>query len=188
VLLPLIVTLPWAFYAFKKERFRIVSLYLASSLIVGIYASGGAGTNFNLFFDAYISISIAAGMLLAYIRTDIKPVDTLIVPAMPILLSLSIFAMIPRVAVKTFVEEWTYSNLKLKEQIYLEDAAFLATQPGPVLCNSQILLCYFAGKPLEYDPFNVSQAIIAGKIDGSKILKRLKSGYFGAVQLDSNLF
>lgn len=188
-LIPLIATLPWAFYAFKKERLRIFPVYLASSIIIGIYFSGGAGTSNNIFFDAYISISIAVGMLLWYLRKKLRHMSKfykLIFPAMPIILSLSILATVPEVTVKTFREE-TYSKLKLQEQIYLEDAAFLATQPGPVLCTDQILLCYLAGKPYEFDVFYVGQAVIAGKINGSKVLNLIESGYFSAVQLNNDL-
>ncbi|MBD2101112.1 glycosyltransferase family 39 protein [Leptolyngbya sp. FACHB-261] len=198
LVIPLLATMPWLVYALSREQLRVVSLYLLLSILVGFYAIGGDGTNFNMFFDAYISLSIAAGMLLSYLnQVRVRQAGNVInqlqkqlldvaCSAMPIVLSLSILAMTVRYVVQENNFLAAYYRLEALEQIYLEDVKFLANQPGLAICED-LLLCYLAKKPFVYDPFMAGQMTATGKLDEGETIDALKSGYFPVVQLNQPL-
>ena len=196
--IPLITILPWLFYAIKKENIRVISIYILFSLAWGIFIQGGSGIDVNSFFDSIISISIAAGMLLVYLRTNFqnlsKPLN-LGYPIIPIIFGIVIFAAVTIKTVRNgeafdfrsgVWNKATNSELKIREKIFLEDAAFLANQPGTVICEN-LLMCYFAKKPREYDTHATREMIVTGKIKEKKILSRLEKGYFTVVQLNEQL-
>jgi hypothetical protein len=64
--------------------------------------------------------------------------------------------------------------------------AYLRQQPGPAVCES-LLLCFYAGKPYQYDPFNATRFIAQGKLDPKEMVDRLRSGVYGAVQLNNSV-
>ncbi len=179
---PLAIAIPWGVYAFFKEkRLRITSVYLLFSIVFGFFALGGEGTNVNMLFDVFVSTSIAAGMLLWYLRTtQLQIIVRMIYPWLSILLSLGIFTTTIKNVVQNKIVG--YSQLKTSEGIFLEDAAFLAGRKEPVVCES-LLLCFYSGKSFKYDPFLTSQMAITGKIKEEEILERLKSGDFNIIQL-----
>lgn len=184
--IPLIAVFPWVLYAFKKIRLRIISIYLVISIATGVYASGQIGIDVNVFFGLFICLSIAAAMLLLYLRRTLRHFfnPNLICSILPLILALSIITMASQKIVRK--EILPYSEYRLTQQIFLEDASFLATQPGPVLCEN-MSLCHYAKKSVEYDPFNTSEMIVTGRMDENNILKCLESGYFSIVQLNRQL-
>ncbi len=72
------------------------------------------------------------------------------------------------------------------EKRFNAEVALLKSQPGPALCES-LLLCYFAGKSYDYDPFNATRLIHFGKLDANLIRSNLQQHRYGAVQLDQPL-
>jgi hypothetical protein len=60
----------------------------------------------------------------------------------------------------------------------------LASAPGPALCETPIL-CYWAGKKFEVDPFNFMEGVAAGIKNEDTVLERLRSSYYGIVQVFS---
>jgi hypothetical protein len=53
----------------------------------------------------------------------------------------------------------------------------------PVICED-ILLCFDAGKPLDYDPYFVKDQVLTGQIPESRILALLASRHYGIIELD----
>jgi hypothetical protein len=49
------------------------------------------------------------------------------------------------------------------------------------------LLCYFAGKELEYDPFLAGQLIATQRVPEQSVLSKLEQRYFQTVQLAEQL-
>jgi hypothetical protein len=183
--IPLICILPLVFFHLKKADFRIISLYTLVGLTTGSYFSGGSGVDINIFFDAFIGISINAGILLSYLRHGLgvyMKYPNLVYCVLPIILCFGMFMD----ARGKIVRRSTYSRFAEQERAFLEDAEFITEWPGPALCEN-ILLCYYAGKEFQYDPFNVSELIAAQKMEESKVLSRLESGYFAIVQVNKEI-
>ncbi|NIQ13366.1 MAG: hypothetical protein GTO02_02835 [Candidatus Dadabacteria bacterium] len=183
--IPLLVSIPAVFLAFKNQPFRVVSLYLFISLGAGCYFSGGSGVDINIFFDTFISISILIGLLFSYLhnncRVSLKH-PNLIGFSLFILLTSSILINIPAKGITTNA----YASFQKKEMGFLADAEFLSNYIGPSICEN-ILLCYSSGKNFEYDPFNVGQLIYEKRIEEKEILDKLQSGYFKVIQLNKSL-
>ena len=183
--IPLIAVLPVIFDGFTGKRVRVVSLYFVVAIGTGIYFSGGVGVDINGFFDSFISLSIATGMLFSFLREKIHTsyqYSDVIYSVLPIILAFGIFVKVPQ---KVFQYK-DYSAFAVEEKKFLEDAAFIGSVSGPAICEN-ILLCQFGGKRFEYDPFNVGEMIVAGRVDEEKVLSLLVSGYFTAIQLNSEL-
>jgi len=195
--IPLFLILPWLFYAIKKKGLRIIPIYILFSLVWGSFTQGGSGIDINLYFDLFIGISIASGMLLLFLRGNLrnvfKPLN-IVYPVIPIIIGVVIFAGVTVKTVRSFERfdfkdgvwhKGTNYKLQYQEKIFLEDAAFLANQHGTSICEN-LLLCYFAKKP-EYDTHTTREMILAGRIGEGKILSRLEKGYFTTVQLNEQL-
>ena len=60
---------------------------------------------------------------------------------------------------------------------------FLRAQPGPALCEPQIL-CYAAGKPGTYDPFAVDMLIRTGKISQEQVAQLIAGRQYAVIQMD----
>jgi hypothetical protein len=60
---------------------------------------------------------------------------------------------------------------------------FIKEQPGAALCET-LLLCYAAGKPEEYDPFAVDEALRTGKLPMGEIVQLLESRHFRVIQIE----
>jgi hypothetical protein len=64
--------------------------------------------------------------------------------------------------------------------------ARLAATKGPAICED-LLLCYEAGKPMDYDPYYVEDQILIGRLRESSILAMLTSHYYAAIQIDGTI-
>jgi hypothetical protein len=187
-LLALIITLPWVIYAFKKDNFRIIPLYLLTALVVNFAASGGYGTNINMFFDLFIAISIIVGMMLAYIQINLKnrfKYYNYLLLGTAVFYCLIIVSGVPKI-IDSYRVGSLVSELQLKEQSFIADTAYLANKPEPVLCE-EIALCYYAKKRFEYDPFLTAQMAVTKKIDEKILLKKIEDRYFTTLQLYKEL-
>jgi hypothetical protein len=81
---------------------------------------------------------------------------------------------------------WILDDLKARESAFLADAAFLAEQPGPAICET-ILLCYYAGKPFLYDPYNAGEMQVKGIRPEGDLLRQLEAQEYAVVQLNRPL-
>jgi hypothetical protein len=153
--------------------------YLLIAVVLACVLAGGAGVNFNLMFEVVIAFSLAAGQLLARLRRD---------------RSLRRWA-IGGYAFAALINAGligTKDEFLLRPWIAMERARAAATaatvrllaeqRPGPVLCDTPII-CYWAHKPLELDPFNFGQGVIAGTKDERIVLQRIATGYYSAIEL-----
>ena len=188
MLIPILLVIPWIVRFLKEDRKRVIAVYLLLSLALGVYTLGGAGTDVNMLFDLYISTAISIGLVLSVLGADTKgenitgPVFLEISYLMiPFLVASGIFWKAPNT-----IPRHPRSFLMDQENLFLEEAAFLSSRSGPILCEST-LLCYFAKKPFIYDPFLVGEMVATDKIKEEVILKLFKNKYFAIIQIDRQL-
>lgn len=77
-----------------------------------------------------------------------------------------------------------WAELQTKARDFRSDIAALAARPGDAFCEN-MLLCYFAGKPLIIDPFNSAQLVMTGKLSDQVLASFFLEGKFSTVQLDN---
>lgn len=195
--IPLVAAVAGAARALRQPTARFLVYYVVLSLALGFYEYGGNGTDVNMMFDALIGVSIVAGLLLHYLMDVLQPGGAFLakqagpgaagpgrlgLALLPLALSVSIFAALPEKALKPR----TYGEFVAAQADFLADVAFLQAHPGPAICET-ILLCYYAGKPFSYDPFNAGQMLVKGLRDEKALVRSLEDGLFAAVQTNHPL-
>jgi hypothetical protein len=160
---------------------RTVGLYLLVALFTGLVGLSGSGTNVNMLFGSFLALSLANGVimdsLLRELSARLRPSTSLLVRLLaPLVLVGAIITEFPHIRL------WERDLHLAREAQFARDATFLASQPGPALCES-LLLCYFAGKELEYDPFLVGQLLATKTLPEQVVLSKLEQRYFLTVQL-----
>lgn len=152
---------------------RVLAVYLLGAVPLAILFVGGEGVAGNIFFDSLIVMSLCAslfvGRVLALARgdgVDSQPVR--LPPYAPAVALASFFAVIG-------VPQLLDTGLRLRHpevfaetaRAFQEDVIFLRNQPGNAVCY-HLDLCYLAGKPIIYDPFNAEQALATGSISADE--------------------
>jgi len=170
-LIPLAASIVWCV---KNPQHRVLILWLFFSIIIGIITASGFGTAMNMFFDALLCMSIILGILIS----NLKPLPQALLPLI-LFLSIEVAAVSE---LQTLLTKNLTSRFKKQEMEFLSDVQFLQNQQGNVACGNP-LLCFDAGKPLEFDPFNVSQRIITGKMKEEDAVKLFENGHFRVVQI-----
>jgi hypothetical protein len=173
-LIPLLASILWCAKSWKNREERILTLWLFFSIVVGIITASGFGTAMNMFFEAFLCLAVILGISISNMN-----------PLPQVLLPLILFLPIEVTAIseiRTALNKNLQSRFAKQQTEFLSDVQFLRNQSGRVVCGS-LLLCFDAGKPLEFDPFNVSQRIITGKMKESDAVQLFETGQFRIVQI-----
>jgi len=149
-------------------------ILLVCTLPLSIVFAGGDGVAANIFYPAAISSVLACVIGLRRLRGK------------------RIFA--PALGVVTLVGAVMVS-FQLREDIAAlqrgparaaaarQVIALLEATKGPVLCED-MLLCYDAGKAMDFDPYYVRDQILIGRMREDGIMALLAAHHFAAVQMD----
>jgi hypothetical protein len=78
------------------------------------------------------------------------------------------------------------SELRVRQQAYDAAVSFLVAQPGPAICET-LILCYDAGKPYIFDPWNGTRLARLGKLDSNEIVKQIAEKKYGAFQTEDSV-
>lgn len=173
-LIPLFVSIVWSVKAWKNPEERILVLWLFFSILVGVITSSGFGTAMNMFFDVFLCMAVILGICIS----DRKPLSKAL---LPLILFLSIEAAAIS-EIQALLNKNPISRFAKQQAEFLSDVQFLKSKSGSVVCGNP-LLCFDAGKPLEFDPFNVSQRIITGRMNENDAVKLFENGRIQIVQI-----
>jgi hypothetical protein len=157
---PLAVVGLFLFLSRKERPCGLIGAYLALSVILGALLSGGANNDINHFFEVYVALSIGAGLAIHRIGRTFTQIPVA-KAATALLINAGVLFYAP-LALGRFAVDIA-GEMANRERLFQEDVAYVRSMPGTVLCQS-FLLCYRAGKPMFFDPFNVSQAISRGDL------------------------
>jgi 4-amino-4-deoxy-L-arabinose transferase-like glycosyltransferase len=182
------LSVPLAFFAAtlllsSQNKFNLLlRSYFFTSLITGIFFSGGAGVYFNIVFDVCIALSILCAINLHQLShllpsNRIKRDMSLSLAALA--LAISAFLTLPLQAINSLD---LINTLKSKEQTTADDIAFLSEKGSPAICET-MSLCYWAGIPVEYDAFNIGQAMLKNETLEMEILEKINSKHYSVIQL-----
>ena len=166
-------------YAARRQRpAGLILAYLIGAIALGAAWSGGAGTDINVFFDITIALAIGAGVAAIELR------ERGFGPRW-----LALFALLANAGALFFAPQALgrfgvdmAGEMADRERLFREDTAWLAAQPGKIVCQSQ-LLCLRAGKPLFYDSFNATQAMRAGTLPQDTLTGMLAAHEIAVVQI-----
>ncbi|WP_231848941.1 hypothetical protein [Paramagnetospirillum magneticum] len=152
----------------------LVLAYVACGLALGAVFSGGAGTDVNVFFDVYIGLAIGAGLV---VHLTPQPMAR---PVMALIINAGVLAYAPAALGRFGVE--MLGELSARETLFHDDVAYLKSIRGTALCQSH-LLCLRAGKPAFYDPINMLQAMVKGRLPADTLTGMLRRHEIAVVEL-----
>ena len=175
--LPVLLALLGAVIDRQNRTTMLFATYLLVAIVLACLLTGGDGVNFNLMFEVVIAFSLAAGQLLARLRPH-RSLRGWAIGAYA-------FAALVNAGLVGTKEEFLLRPWIAMEHARVAATAatvgLLADHPGPALCDTPII-CYWAHNPLELDPFNFGQGVIAGTKDERIVLGRIDAGYYGAIE------
>ena len=165
----------------RRDRDAVLfALYLCVALAVGMVEAGGEGVNTNCLFEAVIAFSLGAGCLVGRLSGWLRP---LAVIALAVCTAFGP-ELYDAKDVLTFPSWLAQQRARAAET---EAAvAFIAARPGPALCGANPVLCYWAGKPVQIDPFNYGQSVKAGARDEAALIARIDARDFSVIELSSD--
>lgn len=163
----------------NKPPVRLILLWAVLGALLGLAFVGGAGVNYNAFFDLAIALCVAAGLVVAELRSGgAGPLPA----AVMLLLALPPLTQVPgRIA--AFAAD--LGRGAEPRRAARDDIAFLAAEPGPAACE-MLALCYWAGKAEQIDFFNTEQKIIEGIVAPAVLIDRLDQRWYRAIALTDN--
>jgi hypothetical protein len=184
--LPLAFSAFWSVWRFRNPQTRTISLFFLWSVLIGLAFAGGSGVGENAFFDVFFAMSIIMGDWLDLLWK--APIPSFEKGGRwrflaPILLYLCVaFAYVPQ-GVELRKD---FARLPLRESAYIREVGFLVEHPGPAICES-LIMCYDAGKPFIFDPFNATRLVRLGKLDSNAIVQLIAARKYAAFQLDTSV-
>jgi len=167
--IPLLCSFKTAKETLRDSKWRWLSIYFFCSLGLGIAAFSGAGIDVNLMFDFVIAASILITLASA------NPSSKYVLPAIIILLSVGSVLRLSTMPSR--------SEIKTKEALYERDVEIIRSIPGPAICED-LLICFWAGKPLQFETFLIKQSIVTKKIDETLVLETLRNRKWAVVQVN----
>lgn len=159
----------------------LLLILLIFTNVIAVYFAGGDGVASNVFYPPLI-----ADLLTCVI--GICQLEHHIAGARPFrgalgIATLSAALMVPAQLAKDIAAATSLPAATGAAQAAI---ATLRAENGPAICED-LLLCYDAGKPMDYDPYYVHDQIEIGRFRPASILAALNTHHYAAIQLDGYL-
>lgn len=152
--------------------------------VLAVFLAGGDGVVLNIFFGAFMATVIACALALGDLKIRpegaapavfLRPQNLLMIA-----ICVGILVQIPERVRSDFHQ---MADLPKQEKEYASTLEFVKASPGPALCET-LLLCYDAGKPLEYDAFSALSQIKTGWTKESEVAGLIKTRHFQIIEVD----
>ncbi len=157
-------------------------ILLLATFGTSIVFAGGDGVAQNIFYPCLIAVAIAyaaAISCLSDIPRRTRTANRVFIAALVIPALLS--AVFVPFRVGRDIAAWR--ALPLATEAARHAVGVLTSVHGPAICED-ILLCYRAGKELDFDPYFVNDQLLIGRIKQSAILAMLVSHHYTAIEID----
>jgi hypothetical protein len=177
MLAPAAVTALDASRGWIEPRLRLVFLYALAATAIGIAFSGGSGADVNMFFSAFVAVSIACGATLTRLRAW---------PGMFHAAAAVVVAWLALALPLRLLTPGRHALLRARERATIDDVRFLRAYPGDAFCE-RMLLCYLAGKPLVLQPYFAPELAATGDLPEAAVRQPFNDREFGVVQLDRRI-
>jgi hypothetical protein len=158
-------TVPWRGFLFTLLVFTNVT---------AVYFSGGDGVAANIFYPALIADVFCAVTGICWLEREGGRFKATLVVA-----TLAGAAMVP-FQLHDDVRGW--GRLPATTAAARQAVALLRAAQGPAICED-LLLCYEAGKTMDYDPYYVRDQILIGRVREADVLAMLSAHHYAAIQM-----
>ena len=155
----------------RRSDLVFAGLLLAFGLLEMLLFAGGDGVVANVAYDLLVAQAIALGLAMATMQR----------PAIAAALLVFYFALVLPV---DQVKEALAGNptRAARERLVEADVSYIAARNGPALCFDPAL-CWYAGRPPEYDPFNMGQQFSLGLRSPDLLTDRFVAKRYAVVEL-----
>jgi hypothetical protein len=161
----------------RDRYFTLFLGYLAASLLIGLIQLSGAGVAYNAMFEAVIALSLCLGHLAGKWRARPLRLWTIAACAGALLVAVGLDGNQRIYLVRPWLQDENAKQASTLRAIQL-----LAGHPGRAVCEA-IVLCYWAHKDFEFDPFNYNQGVRAGLKDADAMVQRIESRVYSGIQI-----
>lgn len=163
-------------------------ILLALAFGFAVLFAGGDGVALNIFYIPLMMTAIITGVAVQAIakRAGVwrciwaGPIVALTL-ALPVVSSL---AILPG---KLADDRGAMRQLPADAAVARRTIALLKSYPGPAICQT-ILLCYEAGKPLDFDPFFVRDQVETGRLRLGDVRSLLAARHYPVIEIDRAAF
>lgn len=150
---------------------RIVWWYLLGALAVS-FAVGKIGSNVNYLMELGVALCLAAGMLLAWLRTRAWARQA-VTAALAIQVAFLVWTS--DISYGSYADRMADSSADTRLMQIVQSA------PGPVLADEEIGLLPLAGRPVEVEPFAIMQVVQAGNWDDAPLLRAIRDQRYAVI-------
>ena len=175
----------WCIAKRRRPEIRFLTVALAVALVLGVLFTFGSGVTINVFYDTVIVLAIVAGLIVNDVARLPRAGTAMWYP-----IALAIPALLSAGPVLSGVYSPAPSKAAMMEadRTFREDVAYLKTKPDPAFCLD-LLLCYEAGRALEFDPFYGRELMGRGLLDPHVLDKEFAGRKYSVVQVyDSDIY
>ena len=167
---------PW-----DMPRRGLLLLLLVACQVVSLLFTVGDGVAQNVFFAPLAIAAIACAVAICSIEPVLRPMpwgQGLLMAA----LSLPALPALTHLPTQLYADIGAWKSLPDDNAHARKIIAALDQTKGPALCED-ILLCFRAGKPLDFDPYFVKDQIMAGRMKEAPILSALRSHDYSVIEI-----
>jgi hypothetical protein len=157
--------------AWSDRRARLIYLYALIALVWDAYTMTAVGVAYNGILDYYIAVALLTGIAIGRLA-GMGRVAALAAVTFPVVV---LAANLPK-------PHRVLESFRKLEADFRQDEALVQAAKGPAMCYTSAL-CFWAGKPFEYDHFNEQRKMDIDPVYREKFRKKLENHYFAIVQL-----
>lgn len=178
----LVIGTAWSVRALRSRPVFASAFVLAHGF--AFLLGGGNGVDLNIFFNGLAATVIVCGLALSDLQAVPEPSQTFALRS-PGAIMFGLFF----ISIMIFVPGQLRRDRQQMRLLTASAAEFntavnlLKANQGPALCES-ILLCYEAGKPLEFEAFAAREQVRTGATREVDILELLRTHHFQTVQIE----
>jgi len=163
------------------------SFAMLTGFAYSVFVSAANGINVNHFFDVLVVICMVCGLVFADLRRfatrhpELPKFDT-IIGAFPLIFLLGFLAN-PVVVADFALALKGSKTWQEQAAVFAEDVRYVASHSGPAICED-LLICDDSGKNIDYDAFNVNEAVLTHPAYQGEIIARLSAKQYGVIQIN----
>lgn len=178
----LVIATAWSIRSFRSRPLLAAAFVLSHGL--AFLLGGGNGVDLNIFFNGFAMTVIICGLALADLRPTPESSQAVALHSRAAMVfGLLVFSVMIFVPGQLRRDRQQMRLLATNAAEFDSAVHVLMTNPGPALCES-ILLCYEAGKPLEFEAFAVREQVRTGATREADVLELLRTHHFQTVQVE----
>lgn len=178
----LVIATAWSIRTLRSRPVFAAAFVLGHGL--AFFLSGGNGVDLNIFFNGFAATVIVCGLALAELHSTRETAQSVgLHSAAAMMFGLFFISVMIFVPGQLRRDRQQMRLLSTSAAEFSSAVNVLKASSGPALCES-ILLCYEAGKPLEFEAFAVREQVRTGATREADVLELLRTHHFKTVQIE----